>query len=174
MDKVKIDEGSKKNLVFIGKWLGFWGTWAVLDVCFNIQVVDTIIDTPAFYCAFIWVAFTLLTATFEARYYNYTSMVDVKFDAHPLLTCMRLSVLIPLLIIAGWQSGLCYVFIFPFFHDGMYYLRRNKLNRANYPKKWFAQSVTSTAKLTKFFTPIVRTVFAILGITGLILIYIYK
>ena len=59
--------------------------------------------------------------------------------------------------------------VFPFFHDGQYYTTRNRFNRQIYTKKWWAQSTTSTAFLTKFETPIVRSILAIIGLLTLIL-----
>lgn len=59
--------------------------------------------------------------------------------------------------------------VFPFFHDGEYYRTRHALNYGIYPKKWWAQSTTSTAFLTKFQTPVVRSILAIIGLLTLIL-----
>ena len=60
-------------------------------------------------------------------------------------------------------------FVFSMLHNGSYYTTRNKYNRQIYTKKWFAQSTSSTAWSTKFFTPVVRTICAIIGI-GLLII----
>ena len=35
--------------------------------------------------------------------------------------------------------------IFPFFHDGFYYLERNRLDKTTYPKRFLDSSTTSTA-----------------------------
>lgn len=57
---------------------------------------------------------------------------------------------------------------FPFFHDGWYYAERNR-HDGLYPKKFWDQSTTSTAVLTKYCTPFLRTIYFLLSI----LIFIY-
>jgi hypothetical protein len=54
---------------------------------------------------------------------------------------------------------------FPFFHDGMYYLTRKKIDGI-YKKGWFDQSSTSTAKSDKLhlFDPIPRTILCVLSL----------
>ena len=60
--------------------------------------------------------------------------------------------------------------LFPFLHDGLYYLIRNTLSKGSkpYPKGWFSSG--STARTEKIFTPAVRTVLFALGIYLIIII----
>ena len=63
--------------------------------------------------------------------------------------------------------GLSLALIQPFFHNGMYYSLRNKIDNT-YPKGWTDQSTTSTAVMTKFLTYRNRIILLVLGLTCLI------
>ena len=45
----------------------------------------------------------------------------------------------------AWKSLVSSLPMFFFFHDGMIYLTRNLINPAVYKRKWFDESITSTA-----------------------------
>jgi len=132
-----------------------------------------IISNEWVYCTLIWVAFTILSAHFEAHYYQHeiSSSFKENFNEHPLFVGIRLCVLIPLWIISSWKVVICLICLFPFLHDGQYYTTRNNLSGI-YSKRWFAQSTTSTALTTHFFTPIARTIWFVIGLTLLILWHI--
>lgn len=126
-------------------------------------VLNVITETEKLYCALIWIIFANLCSKLEAYYFAHeimSKLVD-NFNEHPLFNLIRLCVWIPLWIIAGWKVALLLGLMFPFFHDGSYYWWREKIAPGTYPKKYFAQSTTSTALSTRFMTPVVRTLLAL-------------
>lgn len=69
------------------------------------------------------------------------------------------------------------IFIFPFLHDGIYYIFRNYLATQDglakcYPKGWFSQGKTAVTEA--FFTPAVRIIFFCLGIASVIINFIVQ
>lgn len=110
----------------------------------------------------------------EAYYWHYrnTSSKIVNHEIHPLFAQQRLIVgflcVYPLAESMYLKLAflLCLGLIWSFVHNGAYYSRRNKIDNNIYKKKWFAQSTTSTAKLTKIMTSISRTIMAVVGILG--------
>lgn len=137
-----------------------------------------ILNTPEYWCLLNWCGFAYLTARFEAMYFNHeihSNFID-NVNEHSMLILIRVCLLIPLFVLTSWDITLSYMFVFPFVHDGAYYSMREKLVSGTYPKKWFDQSNTSTALLTKFFNPTVRTIFFIVGIGYIIFksLYLYK
>ena len=171
MNKMSIAD--KRIFSFVIKWALFWALWAFIEWQFNIAIFDEVIHTPQLYCAIFTAFFAYFSAKFEAYYYHYTAKYNDMPNIHFLFTIIRIFYLLPVWCLTDYKAIICYIFMFPFFHDGAYYTERNRLNPDIYKKKWFAQSNTSTAKLTKYFTPIVRTVFAIIGIAALICLRIW-
>lgn len=156
-----------------------WGAGAFL-VLFSMYLLQRyvlgdmigslILGNAKYYCFIIWVSFALTTAKLEAYYYAHemnSHFVD-NFNEHTLFNFIRLCVWVPLWIIAGWKIALCLGAMFPFLHDGMYYVWRNRIQPGLYPKKWFDQSTTSTALSTKYMTPAVRSGIFLLAIISLI------
>ena len=103
-----------------------------------------------------------------------------KTDEHSMFTVQR-SFVAAIISVGCYTDWLNCLFIvvalaccFPFFHDGMYYVTRQKLDGI-YKKGWFDQSATSTAKSDKLhlFGPTSRTLFAIAS-AGLIIYEIIK
>jgi hypothetical protein len=70
--------------------------------------------------------------------------------------------------------GLCMALSSPFWHDGFYYSKRNDLDRNMYKKRFFDQSTSSTALLTKFCTPILRTLYFLFSLIIFIIFVIVK
>lgn len=96
-----------------------------------------------------------------------------KVEEHTVFTIQRAIVTIMgsiLLFFTGmwWVwclvSMLGFALCFTFMHNGAMYLTRNNIDPYTYPKRWWAQSTTSTAKLTKFETPVSRTIQFVIGI----------
>jgi hypothetical protein len=105
-----------------------------------------------------WVLYSIMEGAREAVFYAFRDHLKVFiYNEHILYTIQRAIVLGICAYIDPWilLSG---PFAFPFFHDGAYYTMRNFLDENIYTEGWFAQSDTSTAWLTKFFTPTVRMI----------------
>lgn len=129
----------------------------------------------------IWVLYSIIEGIREAYYYNlYYNASGIKnVNLHPLYTLQRGLVLLLIsifcvywnVVVLKWdfiliiQKGLVLLgglaSLFPFFHDGFYYIMRNKLNPSIYPYKFFDHSTTSTAKFE--FTFFIRVVLFIVG-----------
>lgn len=124
----------------------------------------------------IWIIYNSIEGFREAHYYNVATKLDLVEELHPIFLVQRFLVFIlinVILIYLDWKLliyDLALILIQPFFHNGMYYFIRNKLNNKIYPKKWLDQSNTSTAFLTKFETANFRIIYAIIAILLIILI----
>lgn len=116
----------------------------------------------------------------EAFYWrqNTYSIKPIKYNLHGLFLVQRtlvysliLSILIIKLFLIIKIILICLglILISPFFHNGFYYLIRNKIDNDTYIKGFFDQSNSSTAKSTKFLTPVMRTIYLIIGVILLII-----
>lgn len=105
----------------------------------------------------LWVLYSMTEGAREAIYYHTRNFNVPQAELHTFYTIQRSIVL---LICVMLNNSMLFIapLAFPFFHDGMYYTMRNRLNPYIYKETWFAQSTTSTAVLTKIFTPVVRTI----------------
>lgn len=124
----------------------------------------------------IWVLFAILDGAVDAMMYHVKNVnKSLPVNEHIYYTIQRLLVAIACIALAGWWIIPSLILVFPFLHDGMYYFTRNKLNPGVYYFGWFDHSNTSTAVLTKFLTPEVRTFLFFLGISivGLRMLIIY-
>ncbi len=172
---MKISEANKNTVRTPLIWASCMAVVAIIQEVFDLYIGNEIIDNPVYYCSIIWIMFACLIGKFEAFYFamKMNSKMFIDINEHLLFTCIRGVVLIPIFILTDWKAVLCYVAMFPFFHDGAYYTQRERIKPNTYHKKWFAQSTTSTAKLTKYFTPVVRTSLAIIAI-AMIIVLRYK
>lgn len=141
---------------------------------------------------FIWIIYSMIEGKREANYWHHkvnSSQYPIfqSVNEHGLFMLQRGLVLILISIVVHLITGnLLWVLyfitmnslIFSFFHNGsMYnerYLMSKKVNPDKpslwvYNKRWWAQSTTSTAVLTKFMAPISRTIQASIGIIGYII-----
>lgn len=123
----------------------------------------------------VWILYSLFEGIREAYFWHYkaTTKSLVKIELHPLFYMQRIIVFFILLMYIKfvWLPfilyGLSLALIQPFFHNGMYYSLRNKIDNT-YPKGWSDQSTTSTAVMTKFLTYRNRIILLVLGLTCLI------
>ena len=133
-------------------------------------------------CFIINICYALLEGKREAWYYHIKAISGLlkEKDEHPLFTAQR--TLFYLIILTAnfiifkhdaWLSAtlvFAYWLQFTFFHDGIYYVERNKLNPDLYKKKFFDQSTTSKAWTDKYMTAPIRTVMAATGMVLFIFI----
>lgn len=140
---------------------------------------------------FIWILYAILEGKREGIFWHHrvrsSDYISFKaIDRHALFMIQRGLVLIVSGIAAYYISEsiwlALYIFVmnclvFSFFHNGMMYRERNEMTRIVNPdkpnmwvyrKRWWDQSGSSTAKLTKFMTPTSRTIQAAIGVIGYI------
>lgn len=126
----------------------------------------------------LWIVFASIDGFVQAHYYDLFPSEKKHRNLHPYFVIQRLIVLglmayevyfnFPI-----WETIIftfALIFIFSFFHNGFYYLTRNKLNPEIYKKKFFDDSDTSKAVFELGFG--YRTAMAVIGIlfiTGIIL-----
>ncbi len=173
--KLNISEATKDTLKTPLIWTACLLVMAFIQEIFDIYLGNEVIENPVYYCTIIWIMFACLSAKFEAYYYNYAMQDNSpqKPNMHFLLTVIRFIVIIPIWVLTNFEAVICYVAMFPFFHDGSYYVERNRIKPGTYSKRWFAQSTTSTAWTTKFMIPVIRTILAAIAI-GMIIVIRYK
>lgn len=113
-------------------------------------------------------------------YYRNQSAGDINFgpNLHSEFALQRIIAWLPIEYINFdpsnyWTllNGICIALSFTFFHDGVYYWKRNKLDKS-YPLGFFDQSTTSTSWLDKLnlTNPIMRIIYFGMGVFGLIII----
>ena len=101
----------------------------------------------------IWIVFALISGLLEAYYFSavYNKVINKASYVHEKFTLVRGLVAVCILYLftgITWQVlfiGASLMVIFPFFHDGVYYMTRNKLDGV-YPLGFRDHSTTSDAK----------------------------
>lgn len=141
------------------------------DLLFN-----WIFKTPWLLCLLVWNLYALLDARREALYFTAKARYPglYEYTDHSYFFIQRGMVLIlmgfilqrfyPLFLLAG---------MFPFMHDGFYYLLRDNLDNS-YPKRWIAKPKKSTAMFDvvfKYF--IVRLLIFLLSLGLYLYLYIH-
>lgn len=128
----------------------------------------------------LWIAYSVMEGVREAGFWHYKCISEStprykSIDNHTMFTLQRLIVGGSMVCLCSEYSvldvvvlGLSMMLVFPFLHDGAYYTERNNLCPGVYPKCWLDQSTTSTAVLTKIFTPTRRIIAACIGVLVLI------
>lgn len=117
----------------------------------------------------IWMIFTYATTRVEAVLFHYRNEAKVRplLLEHFFLTIIRMCVLVALFEIAhNWILMVVFITTFSFFHDGWYYMFRNKITPGVYPRGFFDASDESTAWFE--FTFLQRAGFALAGILSFI------
>lgn len=114
----------------------------------------------------IFVHYSALEGIREGFYYH--AQPDTRsFNLHYLFVIQRaLFGLLILYISRDWVFCVGLVLIFSLFHNGFYFITRNKLNPEIYKKGFFSNSTTSTA-FFEFSFP-VRLILAVLGIAAIL------
>jgi hypothetical protein len=119
----------------------------------------------------LWILFSILEGIREAHYFDAFPRPAKRYDIHQIFAAQRVIVIFALsshVIIA-----LGFALMFPFIHDGVYYMWRHKLNVVTYPKGfWSNPSHTSTA----MFDPNLwlRIIMFVVGIAGIVAYEIIK
>lgn len=142
---------------------------------------------------FGWFLFALFEGITEARLWHhkykvFNDKIVNKVDSHLVFSIQRGFVLLLMSLVTFLldTNNPIWVFVlfllanaltFSFIHNGMMYTHRNHLSKKSsgkeiYPKKWFDQSNTSTAVMTKVMTPVSRTVQFVVGIVLYVIIFI--
>ena len=117
-------------------------------------------------CFLGWAIFILSTVAVESSLLHYRNKVKDRPDLHEhfWLTAIRLLVAGGLSYFFGhWVMMLVLGLLFPFFHDGLYYQQRNRLDPGIYPDEFLSSpGKNSTAWLD--FKLWQRTALAITGV----------
>jgi len=147
-------------------------------------------------CLLLWVLYSIIEGKREAHFWHHRikSADYIYFkstDRHSLFAIQRGLMILALSIATYyildniWLTGYLFIMnglIFSFFHNGSMYLERFNMSRLVsptdstrwvYKEGWWAQSGTSTAKLTKFMTPKSRTIQVIIGFLGYLSILLF-
>jgi len=118
----------------------------------------------------MWILYATMEGSQDAFMYNVKDPLKTNnINEHVIFTIGRTIVLTLTSILSPWMLILGPL-SFSFFHNGSYYFTRNWLDDRIYPKGWFDQSFTSTARTTSIFTPVNRSVLFLISIVILILI----
>jgi hypothetical protein len=122
----------------------------------------------------IFILYALIEGFREGFYWFFkaNSRRQSEFEIHPVFAVQRGLVLVLIAlnvfmftdILSASLNFLSNALLFSFFHNGCYYLTRNKLDSKVYPLKWKDDSKTSTALTTKIFTYRNRTICAVIGL----------
>lgn len=125
---------------------------------------------------FLWIIGCLVEGKRDANYYREKmhSTKPSKQNIHWLFMIERVIILATIC----WINSIFFttlnsivftfslVLMFSFLHNGMYFATRNKIDKGTYPKKWFSNSNTSTARIELTIIP--RAVMFLTGIIGII------
>lgn len=164
----------KQWLIVIG-WGLLVGICELFAVAANEPILNWIIAHPIIWVLLLSWSWAYLEGDREGVCIDAQERAKPNTDVnHVIFTVQRGMVFMLFASIVGWANALLLVVMFPFIHDGQYYVKREELNPGVYPYKWFDQSTTSKDYLTRFFTPIIRTALFGLALITYILIAIYK
>jgi len=130
----------------------------------------------------IWIAYSMMDGFREGFYWHYrnNSRRTCEFEINRIFSLQRSLVI---LLIAGflvhtlgWYSlisTVSMVMLFSYFHNGTYYLTRNKLDDKMYPMKWKDESKTLPVFYSGLMRYNKRTVLMVLGLLIQIFVYIF-
>lgn len=119
----------------------------------------------------LWTLYSIIEGRREAYYYQLIITTPLKRQNIHYLYFLQRGIALILIGIANNSIllPLSLAFIFPFIHDGFYYMTYNDLDNKTYKKRFIDSSTTSTAILE--FSFMERLVVFIAGLFILILYY---
>lgn len=130
----------------------------------------------------IWIAYSMIDGFREGFYWHYrnNSRRTCEFEINRIFSLQRSLVI---LLIAGFLvhtlgwfsliSTISMIMLFSYFHNGTYYLTRNKLDDKMYPMRWKDESRTLPVFYSGLMKYNKRTVLMILGLVIQIFVYIF-
>jgi hypothetical protein len=111
----------------------------------------------------VWCVYSILEGMREGYYYDAAVRADRQYPNIHWIYFVQRGIL--LFIVAITMDTLIFpislAFIFPYIHYGYYYAQRNDLDVRNYPRRFKADSTTSTAFFE--FSYMERVAFALTG-----------
>lgn len=118
-----------------------------------------------------WLFYSSIEGMREGFYYSSVYNTRLVYrnnvNLHPVFSVQRAIVLASVsLYYSGWNIlyvAVLFALMFPFMHDGAYYVTRKKLDGI-YFNGWFDYSKTSTAGMARFLTAPNRTLAFIIGL----------
>ena len=130
----------------------------------------------------IWIAYSMIDGFREGFYWHYrnNSRRTCEFEINRIFSLQRSLVILLisgfLVHILGWFSlisTISMIMLFSYFHNGTYYLTRNKLDDKMYPMRWKDESRTLPVFYSGLMKYNKRTVLMILGLVIQIFVYIF-
>lgn len=127
----------------------------------------------------IWIAYALAEGVEEGfyRHYEESSKRVCNFNINPIFNLQRLLFLSVISFFSFFMFGWLYLSIFPslvltfrFFHNGIYFHTRNKLDNNSYAKGWLDEPKNPKLTLTTYKN---RTITMIVGLIFQIFIYLF-
>ena len=122
----------------------------------------------------LWCTYMSFEGYREGAYFHYLYKAGGEYtDEHIEWTIQRLIVGIVFYLCAVFYDmnliftlalGFSLVLSSPFWHDGLYYWKRNELNPDIYKKGFWDNTTTPRGWITKICTPLLRTLYFILSI----------
>jgi hypothetical protein len=130
----------------------------------------------------IWIAYSMIDGFREGFYWHYrnNSRRTCEFEINRIFSLQRSLVILLiagfLVYTLGWFSlisTISMIMLFSYFHNGTYYLTRNKLDDKMYPMRWKDESRTLPVFYSGLMKYNKRTVLMILGLLIQIFVYIF-
>ena len=88
----------------------------------------------------------------------------LNYDIHFYYSILRALIAIPIIVFMDWKCFVGLGFMFPFFHDGAFYLTASKWYRNYRIHGWWSMSENSSSLSSKYLTPQVRISGLVIGL----------
>ena len=117
----------------------------------------------------IWITYAVYEGKREAYYYQLVAVMGVIRPNIHWIYALQRGLFLVVIGLGLWSITIpiALAFIFPFFHDGFYYMKYNDLLPTVYKKRFIDQSTTSTAVME--FNWVTRCVMFAIGVLSLTL-----